>query len=296
MGKSYYGFIYLWENLHPEANKHRKYIGQHAGDTEDGYIGSGSIFLKRYYSKKYRGFWRRSVLQYCNTLDELNAAEIQIIKAHNAQVDSQYCNVRGGGDSGGTCSNGYKQKMSRYFKNHSRIPWNKGKKGEYKQSQQAILNRINARTSNMSKLYEKDNKQILRHIKQHGWIKATEISKILNRSCSASVYKKRIKILIEQNKIKMYTFGYNDVRYVPPNFTFENIVLNIIANNKEQTVNDICIKLCNQFNINNGKYKVQGILQQLQKQNKIKQYRGYRKNYYCLFDNCAISNYNPYTI
>jgi len=71
--------------------------------------------------------------------------------------------------------------------------------------------------------------------------------------------------------------------------------MNLITENKEQTAGDICNKLCTQFNISNGKYKVQNILQQLQKQNKIKQYRGYRKNYYCLIDNNISSNYNPYT-
>ena len=293
MSDDYYGFIYLWENTHPEATIHKKYIGQHIGTIDDGYIGSGAIFTRRFYSKKYRGFWKRKILQYCSDLDALNAAEKNWIITSNAQVDPIYCNIRGGGKNGKLGKHTLK-KLSASLKGRS--AWNKGTKGEYKQSQQAILNRINTRASTMSKLYEKDNKQILRHIKQHGWIKAAEISKILNRSCSASVFKKRIKILIEQNKIKLYTFGRNDVRYVPPNFNFENIVLNLITKNKEQTANDICIKLCNQFNINNGRYKVQGILQQLQKQNKIKQYRGYRKNYYCLFDNRAISNYNPYTI
>jgi len=284
----YYGFIYLWENTHPGAKIHKKYIGQHIGAVDDGYIGSGAIFIKRFYSKKYRGCWKREILQYCNDLEALNAAEKSWIAASNALVDPIYCNIREGGKNG-KLGKHTRKKLSESLKGRS--AWNKGKKGEYKQSQQAILNRINTRTYNMSKLYEKDNKQILKYLKQNGWVKATEISKILNRSCSASVYKKRIKILIEQNKIKMYSFGYNDIRYVQPNFSFENIIINLITENKKQTARDICNKLCTQFNINNGKYKVQSILQQLQKQNKIKQYRGYRKNYYCLIDNNIAGNY-----
>ena len=63
MSDDYYGFIYLWENTHPEATIHKKYIGQHIGTIDDGYIGSGAIFTRRFYSKKYRGFWKRKILQ-----------------------------------------------------------------------------------------------------------------------------------------------------------------------------------------------------------------------------------------
>jgi len=293
MGDNYYGFIYLWENTHPKAIIHKKYIGQHIGTVDDGYIGSGAIFIKRFYSKKYRGCWKRKILQYCNDVDALNAAEKNWILSSNALVDPVYCNIREGGKNG-KLGKHTRRKLSESLKGRS--AWNKGKKGEYKQSQQTILNRVTARADNMLKLYEKDNKQILKYLKQNKWVKAAEIPEILYRSCTASVYKKRIKILIEQNKIKMYSFGYNDIRYVQPNFSFESIILNLITVNKSQTARDICNKLCTQFNINNGKYKVQGILQQLQKQNKIKQYREYRKNYYCLIDSNIDSNYNPYTI
>ena len=77
---NYCGFVYLWVNNHLEAVNHSKYIGQHLGNVDDGYTGSGTIFKRRFKSEKYKGFWTRLVLEYCDNADMLNKAEIYWIE------------------------------------------------------------------------------------------------------------------------------------------------------------------------------------------------------------------------
>lgn len=291
MSEEYYGFVYLWENTHPEATIHKKYIGQHIGTVDDGYIGSGVIFTKRFYSKKYRGFWKRTILQICTDKKELNEAERHWIQKYNAQLDSTYCNIREGGNNG-QLSIKTRKKISHALK--GRDAWNKDKKDEYKQTQQTIQKRVKSLIDNKQKQYKKDYNQILNYIKQKEWIKSAQIHDLFNRKCSSGVIKSRINKLLIQNKIKKEYFGANDVRYVSPDFSFEGVILEFLNTKNNQTFYDIYNNINKRYSLRNGKEKVKGILQNLQRQKKIKQYRGYRKNYYCLFDNCTTNNYNPY--
>jgi predicted transcriptional regulator len=291
MNNEYYGFVYLWENTHPEAKIHKKYIGQHIGTVDDGYIGSGIIFLKKFYAKKYRGFWKRTILKYCNNIDDLNKSEYNFIAEHNACNTSEYCNIREGGKNA-KLSIKTRKKMSRTLK--GRTPWNKDKKGVCRQTQQTIQKRVESLNNSKQKQYEKDCKQILNYIKQKEWIRSAQIYSLLNRKCSSSVIKSRINKLLKQNKIKKEYFGANDVRYVLPSFSFEKVVLEFLNTKKDQTFYDIFSNIKERYSLRNGKDKIKYTLQDLQRQKKIKQYRGYRKNYYCLFDNCTASNYDPY--
>ncbi len=90
MNDLYHGFVYLWENTHPEAKKYKKYIGQHVGTIDDGYIGSGKIFSDSFFSNKYHGHWKRSILEFCNTQEELNQAELDI---YNYMMHSMMTNT-----------------------------------------------------------------------------------------------------------------------------------------------------------------------------------------------------------
>jgi hypothetical protein len=123
--QTYYGFVYLWENHHPNATIYKKYIGQHAGRVDDGYTGSGTIFKKHFYSKKYYGFWRRTILKFCTTKQELDDVEISFINKEDAVNSLLFCNNKSGGTGkDGVLSEDTRKKMS--DKKRGYIPWNKG--------------------------------------------------------------------------------------------------------------------------------------------------------------------------
>jgi hypothetical protein len=209
--QEYYGFIYLWKNKHPEAKIHKKYIGQHAGLVEDGYIGSGAIFLRRFYSKKYRGFWIRTILEYCKSLEDLNRCEIKWIEQYNAQNDSQFCNIRGGGENGGKHSKAFKLKMSKIKKGC--IAWNKGLKGCYKLKDETKKKILESNKNFYDKIRKQDYIVILKFIKQNGYAQRADIPKILQRKVSATIVTSRVNDLVKQNKIKKLYLAKGHVHY-----------------------------------------------------------------------------------
>lgn len=88
-----YMFVYCTVNL----INGKKYIGQHqTNNLEDGYIGSGKIMRQaiKLYGKEN---FTRSILEFANTLDELNALEIKYINLHDAVNDPNYYNITTGG-------------------------------------------------------------------------------------------------------------------------------------------------------------------------------------------------------
>jgi|DEB0MinimDraft_10_1074344.scaffolds.fasta_scaffold50737_2 hypothetical protein len=114
---SYFGFVYLWTNTHPEAKTHTKYIGQHVGTIDDDYTGSGVLFFRKFKCKKYRGYWKRTILEYCNNLNELNNAEIKWINKYNAVLSEDFCNLKYGGRNG-THGEEARRKISKSHKNN----------------------------------------------------------------------------------------------------------------------------------------------------------------------------------
>ena len=65
------GFIYEWTDTRTGL----KYVGRHEGSPTDGYIGSGTIFIKEY-NKRPRDFIRKLLWESDNTtLDELKSKE-----------------------------------------------------------------------------------------------------------------------------------------------------------------------------------------------------------------------------
>ena len=193
----YIGFIYFWENTHPDAIKHKFYIGQHIGRTDDGYIGSGVIFIKRFYCKKYRGHWRRTILEHCNTVDELNAAEIKHIATHNATTDQSYCNVRNG-EKNGKHSHTTRNKISLACKGRS--PWNKGLTGLPKQTNETKAKRLESRKLFYSPIFQKREEHIIKIIKDTGSIKVVELA--THDSFTLRIAANTIRHLVNQHKIK----------------------------------------------------------------------------------------------
>ena len=111
-----YGYIYETTNL----INGKKYIGQHKSEFFDTrYIGSGIILLEAV--KKYgKENFEVKLIRECANYDELNAAEVELIKETNAVEFENYYNIAHSGE-GHTCD-----------------PWNKGLKNAQKVTQKQL--------------------------------------------------------------------------------------------------------------------------------------------------------------
>ena len=121
------GYIYLIIN---KVNG-KTYIGQKKlyskSWDKDGYMGSGK-HLKCAQNKYGIENFEKFLIQYCDSKDELNKAEIFWIAEYRKRGKAEY-NITNGGQSGsGPCSEETKRKLSLLHK--GQIPWNKGKKTE----------------------------------------------------------------------------------------------------------------------------------------------------------------------
>lgn len=91
-----YGYIYIIENL----VNNKKYIGKHKSDNlNDTYMGSGKLI--QFAIKKYGlNNFKKTILCQCETLDELNDMEIFYINKYDAVNNSDYYNLKDGGQGG----------------------------------------------------------------------------------------------------------------------------------------------------------------------------------------------------
>lgn len=90
-----YGYVYLTTN---NVNG-KKYIGQHkASKFSENYKGSGTL-LRAAFKKYGKENFSVSILQECNTIEDLNSAERYFISLYNAVQDEQYYNIMPGGQS-----------------------------------------------------------------------------------------------------------------------------------------------------------------------------------------------------
>ena len=78
----------------------KMYIGMHNGNKTD-YMGSG-ILLKQAYEKYGIENFTKEILQVCNSIEELQEAEIRWIESENAVADEKYYNLAAGGIGGDT--------------------------------------------------------------------------------------------------------------------------------------------------------------------------------------------------
>lgn len=88
----YYGYVYLTTNL----INNKKYIGQHRGEPNDSYFGSG-IYIKQAIKKYGKENFKKEILCYADSQEELNKLEIEFITLHNAVEDEMYYNIALGG-------------------------------------------------------------------------------------------------------------------------------------------------------------------------------------------------------
>lgn len=88
--KQYY--IYLTTNL----INNMKYIGQHYGELDDSYLGSGSNF-KGAVNKFGKINFKKEILEICADYASLNEAEKRWIKKYNAIESKDFYNIASGG-------------------------------------------------------------------------------------------------------------------------------------------------------------------------------------------------------
>lgn len=94
--KQYY--VYLTTNL----INGKKYIGQHYGEVDDNYIGSGST-LKKAINKYGKGNFKKEILCICATPEELDKKEIELIEEYQAIESDDFYNIAVGGHVGFLC-------------------------------------------------------------------------------------------------------------------------------------------------------------------------------------------------
>ena len=71
------GFVYIWRN----AKNKKKYIGSHKGTPDDGYIGSGILFMRAY--KKNPSDFSRQILYSGEKYRKVEAYALRIFNAAN---------------------------------------------------------------------------------------------------------------------------------------------------------------------------------------------------------------------
>lgn len=94
--KQYY--VYMTINL----IDNKKYIGQHYGELNDNYLGSGST-LKKAIKKYGAENFKKEILKICNNPEELDKAEIELIDKYNAVESDEFYNIAVGGHIGYLC-------------------------------------------------------------------------------------------------------------------------------------------------------------------------------------------------
>lgn len=95
--KQYY--IYITTNL----INGKQYIGQHHGELNDSYLGSGSVLKKaiQLYGKEN---FKKEIIEICDNFEELNISEKKWIKYYNAVEDDHFYNIAEGGFNSNPCA------------------------------------------------------------------------------------------------------------------------------------------------------------------------------------------------
>ena len=92
-------YIYLTTNL---VNG-KKYIGQHYGELNDSYLGSGNTF-KKALNKYGKNNFKKEILEICKNYEILNEKEQYWIKYYNAVEDPNFYNIATGGFNSNPCA------------------------------------------------------------------------------------------------------------------------------------------------------------------------------------------------
>lgn len=93
----------------------KKYIGQHFGELDDKYLGSGTL-LKRAIAKYGENNFSKRVLYVASSKEELNKKEKEFIIQANATQDRNYYNIHEGGSGGNTIAGYTEEELLQYKK------------------------------------------------------------------------------------------------------------------------------------------------------------------------------------
>lgn len=88
---------YIYLTTHTTNGK--KYIGQHYGELDDNYYGSGTIMLKILKSEGTKNL-KKEILCICQDREEANEKEREYIEKYNAVEDKNFYNLKEGGIGG----------------------------------------------------------------------------------------------------------------------------------------------------------------------------------------------------
>lgn len=88
-------YIYKTTNL----INNKQYIGQHFGELDDSYIGSGSLIQKAI-NKYGKENFKKEILKICQNREEADRAEKDFIIQFNAVEDNNFYNLQEGGTGG----------------------------------------------------------------------------------------------------------------------------------------------------------------------------------------------------
>lgn len=83
------GFVYLWIN----TVNNKKYIGSHVGTEDDGYIGSGRLFMQAVNKYGIESF-ERVILERVENKDDVRTREEYYLKLFNVANDKQFYNLK----------------------------------------------------------------------------------------------------------------------------------------------------------------------------------------------------------
>ena len=126
-------YVYMTTN----TINNMKYIGQHRGQLNDNYLGSG-VYILRAIKKYGKQTFIKEILEICQTQRELNEAEQKWIKHFNAVKDPMFYNIASGGGQGGNPCAGLseeqqkirREKLSNAMKGENNPFYGKGFHGE----------------------------------------------------------------------------------------------------------------------------------------------------------------------
>lgn len=133
--KDYFGFVYHWT----DSTNDKTYTGSHYGSIEDGYRGSGLLFLNAY--KKRPDKFNREILEYVYQDNKKLLLEIE--QKYLDKIDwSNTYNISADANGGNTRAGYTKKQLKKYHQKLSnpseqtrqkisefrkgKIPWNKG--------------------------------------------------------------------------------------------------------------------------------------------------------------------------
>lgn len=134
----YYGFIYEWTNM----INGKKYIGSHAGTADDGYVGSGKVFIRAIKKHGIENF-TRTIIEYVEINDRqylLEREQFYLDKV-NAYYSDDYYNVAKD-VIGGDTKAGWSDERRREFSEQIKQVW----ANRTEEEKQDILGRTHSKT------------------------------------------------------------------------------------------------------------------------------------------------------